>query len=98
MSDYQKELRIKIPLGEALAELEAVALTYDWFKESLPTYWRPEESRYSSMCWLFCWAQNGRNKKQTTREARRAFNSIFEEPFDSLQSEWVLPTRTVRPV
>ncbi len=45
MSDSQKELRIKIPLGEALAELEAVALTYDRFEESLPTYWRPEERR-----------------------------------------------------
>ncbi len=81
--EYAPEIRIKIPFDESQKLLERVALTHVWFADSLATYWQPGHWRYSSMCWLYCWAKNGRGKRETRDGARRAFDTIFEKPFDS---------------
>ena len=39
-----------------------------------------------SICWLFCWAATGQGSDEAMQEARRAFDDIFDHPYDWLNS------------
>ena len=35
-----------------------------------------------SICWLYCWAKTGMNSTDAAIQARRAFNQIFDKPYE----------------
>lgn len=50
-----------------------------------------------SICWLFCWAKTGMNSDAAAMQARRAFNKIFDKPYEWFDAcvphEWAREAR-----
>ena len=43
-----------------------------------------EIATVQSICWLFCWAKTGQNSNRARIQAKLAFDTIFDRPFDWL--------------
>ena len=37
-----------------------------------------------SICWLYCWAKTGQNSDKAAKQARRAFDAIFDRSYSWL--------------
>ena len=93
-AERKRIIRMRVSATEAGRHLARVNVPL--FRQTLPEQWQPkpdtdgtEQVPAQSICWLFCWAHNGRGAAQEGREeARRAFDAIFDRPYDWLAARF----------
>lgn len=83
-------IKMKIPPHEALKLLKLI--DHGTCQKGISTRWRVQKDQNGndfvpaqSICWLFCWAKTGMNSEKAREQARRAFDAIFDQPFDGLE-------------
>ena len=90
LTERKRIIAMRISAAEAGRHLARIDVPL--FRQTLPGRWQPkpdadgtDQVPAQSICWLFCWAHNGRGAAQEGREeARRAFDAIFDRPYDWL--------------
>ena len=55
-----------------------------------------DQVKAQSICWLYCWATTGRGSAKAARQAREAFNQMFEPGYDWLPPKLLDTARELR--
>lgn len=83
-------IKMKTSSAEALRHLKLIE--HATCIKGISTRWRVSKDQNGddfvpaqSVCWLFCWAKTGMNSEKARGQARRAFDSIFDQPFDRIE-------------
>ncbi len=80
---------IKLKITPAQAKKELGAISHSRCQEAIPGNWVVDQGNVcpKSILWLFCWAKTGMNSDRAAEEAKRAFNNIFDRPYEWLDSK-----------
>ena len=83
-------IKLKISSAEALKHLKLIE--HATCRKGISTCWQVSKDQNGddfapaqSICWLFCWAKTGLNSERARAQARKAFDSIFDQPFGRLE-------------
>lgn len=109
MADATKVVRMKVTMEEARIEIGRIEHAH--CQVGMARHWKRDRDETAnetvtvqSICWLFCWAKTGQNSKKARSQAQRAFDEIFDPPFDwlcqrldhNLATKWRYSTRDVK--
>ena len=85
-------LKMKVSPVEALKHLNRI--DHATCQRGVSTRWRVGKDQNGidfataqSICWLFCWAKTGMNSATARVQAHRAFDAIFDQPFNWLDQK-----------
>ena len=76
-------IKMKVTFEESLSFIEDIP--HKSCLRAIENNWKPGGSAgvtAQSICWLFCWAKTGMSSKNAAREARHAFNEIFDRSYE----------------
>ena len=83
-------INMKISPVEALKHLKRI--DHGTCQKGVSTRWRVRKDQNGkkfataqSICWLYCWAKTGMNSETARVQAHRAFDAIFDQPFNRLE-------------
>ena len=84
-------MKLKVTFEKSIELLKTIphntckqAIKGHWEKYKISEY----EVKGQGVCWLFCWAKDGKGKKEAEMVAREVFNKIFKDiMFDSFASK-----------
>ena len=79
-------LQMKVTTQRALQILQSIQ--HKTCQSGITTRWciKNGQPTAQSICWLFCWTTTGQGSDKAMQEARRAFNELFDPPYDWLNS------------
>lgn len=88
--------QMRVSAQEACEILTRTNTNYVKFQQGM-SHWQTytdqngqAQATAQSICWLFCWAATGRGSGEAKRQAEKAFNYIFDTPYDSLSQQLTL--------
>lgn len=79
------KLNSRLSPDEALREVRRIG--HATCQNALSYRWKVNDDRCvpaQSICWLFCWANNGMGSINAAQQAKRAFDKIFDRDYNWL--------------
>jgi len=73
-------MKLKITFKESIELLKTI--THKTFLQAIDKHWKKidtNEVEAQSVCWLFCWAKEGKGSVKVENQARQVFDKIFGE-------------------